>query len=204
MDVIARLHGGGISAQAGRIAPRGFARVARRRSQPARGAQAPRLPHARLACQGAQEGPASRGTQAAAVLQALGRRSEASMAASCSGPTRPRRRRRVLTAELALALGRAATRRTGAGRPQVLVLRDTRESGEMLGQPFAAGVSAAGGERCSPVCFPTPAAPSCSLRYQLDLRGRAVGSQTPTRTTASSSSAVTATALRRDRARDRA
>jgi len=37
-----------------------------------------------------------------------------------------------LTAGLALALGRAATRRTGAEHPQVLVIRDTRESGEML------------------------------------------------------------------------
>ena len=33
-----------------------------------------------------------------------------------------------LTAGLALALGRAATRRTGVERPQVLVIRDTRES----------------------------------------------------------------------------
>ena len=33
-----------------------------------------------------------------------------------------------LTAELALALGRAATEQTGAERPQVLVIRDTRES----------------------------------------------------------------------------
>ncbi len=38
----------------------------------------------------------------------------------------------ALTAELALALGRAATGHTGAQRPQVLIIRDTRESGEML------------------------------------------------------------------------
>ena len=46
-----------------------------------------------------------------------------------------------LTAELALALGRAATIRTGAERPQVLIIRDTRESGEMLQAAVAAGTS---------------------------------------------------------------
>jgi len=43
-----------------------------------------------------------------------------------------------LTAELALALGRAATEQTGAERPQVLIVRDTRESGEMLEAALAA------------------------------------------------------------------
>ena len=37
-----------------------------------------------------------------------------------------------VSAELALALARAATAGTGVERPQVLVVRDTRESGEML------------------------------------------------------------------------
>nr|MBA2262105.1 phosphoglucosamine mutase [Solirubrobacterales bacterium] len=37
----------------------------------------------------------------------------------------------LLTAELALALGRAATLQAGAEHPRVLVVRDTRESGEM-------------------------------------------------------------------------
>src|SRR2546422_8060763 len=45
-----------------------------------------------------------------------------------------------LTAELALALGQAATRRTEAERPQVLIIRDTRESGAMLQAALAAGV----------------------------------------------------------------
>ena len=49
----------------------------------------------------------------------------------------------LLTGELALALGRAATARLGIERPQVLILRDTRESGEMLQSALAAGVSAA-------------------------------------------------------------
>src|SRR5271165_2935891 len=51
-----------------------------------------------------------------------------------------------LSAELALALARAATGQAGARRPQVLVIRDTRESGEMLEAAVAAGVSAAGGD----------------------------------------------------------
>ena len=37
-----------------------------------------------------------------------------------------------LTAELATALGRAATSCLEAARPQVLIVRDTRESGPML------------------------------------------------------------------------
>ncbi|MDX6675401.1 MAG: phosphoglucosamine mutase, partial [Solirubrobacteraceae bacterium] len=47
----------------------------------------------------------------------------------------------VVTAALALALGRAATERVDAERPQVLVIRDTRESGEMLEAGIAAGVT---------------------------------------------------------------
>ena len=38
----------------------------------------------------------------------------------------------LLTAELGLALGRAATLQSEADTPRVLVIRDTRESGEML------------------------------------------------------------------------
>jgi len=74
-----------------------------------------------------------------------------------------------LTAGLALALGRAATRRTGAGRPQVLVIRDTRESGEMLQAAVAAGVSSAGGDALLGGVLPTPAAPLLIRRYGFDL-----------------------------------
>ena len=38
----------------------------------------------------------------------------------------------LLTAELAVRLGAAATREVGGERPRVLVIRDTRVSGEML------------------------------------------------------------------------
>jgi phosphoglucosamine mutase len=74
-----------------------------------------------------------------------------------------------LTAELALALGRAATRNTGVQRPQVLIVRDTRESGEMLQAAIAAGVAAAGGDALLGGVLPTPAAPLLIHRYGFDL-----------------------------------
>jgi phosphoglucosamine mutase len=74
-----------------------------------------------------------------------------------------------LTAELALALGRAATRQVDSERPSALIVRDTRESGEMLQAAVAAGVSAAGGEALLGGVLPTPAAPLLIKRYKLDL-----------------------------------
>jgi phosphoglucosamine mutase len=74
-----------------------------------------------------------------------------------------------LSAELALALARAATRQSGAERPQVLIVRDTRESGEMLQSAVAAGVSAAGGDALLGGVLPTPAAPLLIGRYGFDL-----------------------------------
>jgi phosphoglucosamine mutase len=74
-----------------------------------------------------------------------------------------------LTAELALALGRAATRRADCERPQVLIIRDTRESGEMLQAALAAGVAAAGGDALLGGVLPTPAAPLLIARYHFDL-----------------------------------
>ena len=75
----------------------------------------------------------------------------------------------LLTAELALGLAQAATRKTGAARPQVLIVRDTRESGEMLQAAVAAGVSAAGGDALLGGVLPTPAAPLLIGRYGFDL-----------------------------------
>ncbi|HLB21516.1 MAG TPA: phosphoglucosamine mutase, partial [Solirubrobacteraceae bacterium] len=74
-----------------------------------------------------------------------------------------------VSAELALALARAATEQTGAERPQVLIVRDTRESGEMLEAGIAAGVTAAGGDVLLGGVLPTPAAPMLIERYGLDL-----------------------------------
>ncbi|MCW3020478.1 MAG: phosphoglucosamine mutase [Solirubrobacterales bacterium] len=86
-----------------------------------------------------------------------------------------------LTAELALALGRAATRNTGVERPQVLVVRDTRESGEMLQAALAAGISAAGGDALLGGVLPTPAAPLLIGRYGFDLAAVLSASHNPYR-----------------------
>jgi phosphoglucosamine mutase len=75
----------------------------------------------------------------------------------------------LLTAELAIGLARAATRRAPGERPQVLIVRDTRESGEMLEAALAAGVSSAGGDALLGGILPTPAAPLLLKRYGLDL-----------------------------------
>lgn len=83
----------------------------------------------------------------------------------------------VLTAELALRLGRAVTQEAtaqGAGdrerpAPRVLVIRDTRESGEMLESALAAGVASAGGEVLLGGVLPTPAAPLLLGRYGFDV-----------------------------------
>jgi phosphoglucosamine mutase len=72
-----------------------------------------------------------------------------------------------LTAELSLALARAATARVEARR--VLVIRDTRESGEMLEAAVAAGIAAAGGDALLGGVLPTPGAPLLIGRYGFDL-----------------------------------
>jgi len=70
-----------------------------------------------------------------------------------------------LTADLALDLARAATPPHG----RVLVIRDTRESGQMLESAIAAGVTAAGGDAFIGGVLPTPAAPLLLKRYGFDL-----------------------------------
>src|ERR1700731_3001500 len=84
-----------------------------------------------------------------------------------------------LTAGLALALGRAATRQTGAERPQVLIIRDTRASGEILQAAGAAGVSSAGGDALLGGVLPTPAAPLLIGRYGFDLAAVLSASHNP-------------------------
>ncbi len=74
-----------------------------------------------------------------------------------------------ITAELALALGRAAVLAGGAAAPRVLVVRDTRESGEMLEAAMAAGLASAGGEVLLAGVLPTPAASLLIRRYGFDL-----------------------------------
>lgn len=76
-----------------------------------------------------------------------------------------------LTPELALSLGRASTQVfTEPGRrPQVLVIRDTRESGPMLEAAFVGGVTSAGGNVLLAGILPTPAASLLVGMYSLDL-----------------------------------
>ncbi len=87
----------------------------------------------------------------------------------------------LLSAELALALGRAATALAAAERPQVLIIRDTRESGEMLEAALAAGVAAAGGDALLGGVLPTPAAPLLIARYGFDLAAVISASHNPYR-----------------------
>src|SRR5215218_2721903 len=84
-----------------------------------------------------------------------------------------------LTAELATALGRAATRIASAAAPQVLIVRDTRESGEMLEAALAAGVAAGGGHALLGGVLPTPGASVLVRRYGFDLAAVVSASHNP-------------------------
>jgi phosphoglucosamine mutase len=87
----------------------------------------------------------------------------------------------LLTAELALSLGRAATLQSAAHAPRVLVIRDTRESGEMLEAALAAGITAAGGDVLLGGVLPTPGAPLLVHRYGFDLAAVISASHNPYR-----------------------
>jgi len=84
-----------------------------------------------------------------------------------------------LTAELATSLGRAATASLEAERPQVLIVRDTRESGPMLESALAAGIAAAGGDALLGGVLPTPAAAILVKRLGLDLAAVVSASHNP-------------------------
>jgi phosphoglucosamine mutase len=84
-----------------------------------------------------------------------------------------------LTAELATALGRAITATLEAERPQVLIVRDTRESGPMLEAALAAGIAAAGGDALLAGVLPTPAAAILVKRLGLDLAAVVSASHNP-------------------------
>jgi phosphoglucosamine mutase len=86
-----------------------------------------------------------------------------------------------LTAELATSLGRAAAESLGAERPQVLIVRDTRESGPMLESALAAGIAAAGGDALLGGVLPTPAAAVLTKRLGLDLAAVVSASHNPYR-----------------------
>ncbi|UUY03152.1 hypothetical protein LRS13_21145 [Svornostia abyssi] len=85
----------------------------------------------------------------------------------------------LLTADLAVRLGRAATLQAAAEHPRVLVIRDTRESGEMLEAALAAGAAGAGAEVLLGGVLPTPAAPLLVRRYGFDLAAVISASHNP-------------------------
>ena len=74
-----------------------------------------------------------------------------------------------LTAELALTLGRAAALTSPVDHPQILIVRDTRESGEMLEAALAAGIAAGGGHALLGGVLPTPGASVLVRRYGFDM-----------------------------------
>jgi phosphoglucosamine mutase len=87
-----------------------------------------------------------------------------------------------LTAELALSLARTAVARIEhrlGTRAQVLIVRDTRESGEMLESAIAAGITAGGGDALLGGVLPTPAAPMLVLRHGLQMAAVISASHNP-------------------------
>src|SRR3954462_11789625 len=100
-----------------------------------------------------------------------------------------------LSAELATALGRAAVAISPAEAPQVLIVRDTRESGEMLEAALAAGVAAGGGHALLGGVLPTPGASLLVRRYGFDLAAVVSAPHTPNTANGIKSSAPTGTKL---------
>jgi phosphoglucosamine mutase len=84
-----------------------------------------------------------------------------------------------LTAELATALGRAAVRIAPPRAPRVLIVRDTRESGDMLEAALAAGVAAGGGHALLGGVLPTPGASVLVRRHGFDLAAVVSASHNP-------------------------
>jgi phosphoglucosamine mutase len=85
----------------------------------------------------------------------------------------------TLTPELALALGRATAAEIASERPQVLIIRDTRESGHMLESALAAGMAAAGADVYLGGILPTPAAAILVRRHGFDLGAVVSASHNP-------------------------
>jgi phosphoglucosamine mutase len=84
-----------------------------------------------------------------------------------------------LGADLALRLARAAVAHNGAERARVLIVRDPRESGDMLESAMAAGVTEAGGDAILAGVLPTPAAPLLLRRHGFDLAAVISASHNP-------------------------
>ena len=196
MDVVARMHGGGVSAQAGalrhgisralleadpnlrgELKQRGFlTRDARAKERKKAGLKkARKRPQFSQALAGAENPDAWLGGCSA-------RMASAASPANCS----PRSSRSRWAAR--------PSSRSARSDPRVLVIRDTRESGEMLEAALAAGVASAGGDVLLGGVLPTPAAPLLLATATASTSPPSSARRTTrTATTASSSSAPTAT-----------
>jgi phosphoglucosamine mutase len=84
-----------------------------------------------------------------------------------------------LTADMALRLGHASVGVTHSDTPQVLIVRDTRESGQMFEAALAAGITAAGGDAVFGGVLPTPGAALLSRRLGFDLAAVVSASHNP-------------------------
>jgi phosphoglucosamine mutase len=84
-----------------------------------------------------------------------------------------------LTADLAMRLGHAAVCVTQSRTPQVLIVRDTRESGQMFESALAAGITAAGGDAVYGGVLPTPGAAVLARRLGFDLAAVVSASHNP-------------------------
>src|SRR5436190_12289803 len=84
-----------------------------------------------------------------------------------------------LTADLALRLGHAAVGATHSRAPKVLIIRDTRESGQMFEAALAAGITWAGGDAVFGGVLPTPGAALLARRLGFDLAAVVSASHNP-------------------------
>jgi phosphoglucosamine mutase len=84
-----------------------------------------------------------------------------------------------LTADLALRLGHAAVGVTPSSPAQVLIVRDTRESGQMFEAALAAGITAAGGDAVFGGVLPTPGAAVLARRLNFDIAAVVSASHNP-------------------------
>ena len=145
-DVIVRLHGGGVTGQAGALR-HGIARaLCEADPNAARRAQEGGLPDARRARGRAQEGRLQEGAPPPAVLQALApaRCPGTSSARTAFADSRTTTSRPISRCRSA-APSCGSRRERGVDRPRVVVGRDTRRSGPMLEDALCAGVASAGG-----------------------------------------------------------
>jgi phosphoglucosamine mutase len=84
-----------------------------------------------------------------------------------------------LTADLALRLGHAAVGVAQSSTPQVLIVRDTRESGQMFEAALAAGITAAGGDAVFGGVLPTPGAAVLARRMGFEIAAVVSASHNP-------------------------